>query len=437
MSSRKHARDTDSSQDGAAVALPREGAAVALPRDGAAVARENIDDALAVIFGEVGDRGASKTTAQATATGEAETAAEDEPAPRRATAAPSLGSATDAPSLDEPAPSLDETEDEAAFSPAVDEEPRRWPVWQLVVTACIVFIVTTGALTFFLRHTMAQQAAEQAAIKAEGDAYLNEAISLIQEADVVVIALDTASKNQVTEEALPQLEVLLDQCPSTQTTLDGAIDKAQLAQDTYTTDEDHQLAQHAIDAAEARKDMLNLSSRLTSYDIAAMQCAVEFSQAWDLLVAADGDMRSAVEIADDGGREAVSEAVGYNQAALDKLMQAEDALGRAGALFAEADFTSVIDYLTAKKASVELAIASDEAVLNDDIAEARRLNDEFVVKDTEVVELAQQIPTEPMSLIVSTYDTATGPLRTSYQEARDRAADADAFLRVYVGVDVQ
>ncbi|MDR1422593.1 MAG: hypothetical protein LBI64_07005, partial [Coriobacteriales bacterium] len=321
------------------------------------------------------------------------------------------------------------------FSP---EEPlEKKPAWPIVVAALIIFIVVTGGLTFFIRFTMSQNAAELAAIKAEGDRHLNEAITLIQEADTIVIAFDNTNENKVTEEALPQLEALLDQIPSAQETLDVAITKAELAQTTYVTAEDKQLAQYAIDAATARKDMLDLSSQLTSYDIAAMLCAVEFSTAWDLLIAADGDMRLAVEVVNENGNGAVGQAMEYNQAADDKLTQAQEAIARASELLPEADFSSIVNYLTAKRESVALAIASDEALLADDIAGANRLNDEFVSKDAQVVELATLIPEEPISLIVNAYDEATSEVRTAYHTARDLAADADAFLRAFVGTNVR
>jgi hypothetical protein len=371
-----------------------------------AVAGNDVDDALALIFG---------TSKPAAAVPKPETIPADE--------------------LEAPL-SNKKPDDRDEYSEFDEGVPQKQPLWPLVFTALIVFIVVTGSLTFYLRTAMAHQAAELAAIKADGDSRLNESISLIQEADAVVIAFDAASENQVTEESLPQLEALLDQIPTTAETLDNAIDKAELAQSIYTTDEDRQLAQYAIEAANARTDMLDLNSQLTTYDIAAMQCAIYFNQAWDLIFAADTDMRSAVEVVNEGGNGAVSEAVEFNRAAQDKIIQAEAAIAAASQLFPEVDFSTITNYLTAKKESVALAIASDEALLDDDVDYANSLNDEFVAKDGEAVELAGLIPEDPTSLIVSAYDTATRDLKAAYREARDRAADADAFLRAYVGVDV-
>jgi hypothetical protein len=376
-----------------------------------------VEDALAVIFGT------STPAAPAPA-----------PSPAPAPAPPSVPASAPSPVPAFIAGPIEGDLDE--YDEFDGEEQQRKPLWPLVVTALIVFIVATGSLTFYLRTAMAQQSAELAAIKAEGDGYLNESISLIQEADAVVIAFDTANENQVTEETLPQLEALLDQIPATTATLDSAIEKAEIAQGIYTTAEDYQLAQYAIDAAHARKDMLELSGQMTSYDIAAMQCAIYLNQAWDLIFAADTDMRSAVEVVDEGGNGAVSEAVEYNRAAQEKILAAQAALATASELFPEVDFSSLTDYLTAKKDSVALAIASDEAVLENDFDAANSINDDFVAKDGEAVALAGMIPEDPMSLIVSAYDASTETLKTSYREARDRATDADAFLRAYLGVDV-
>ena len=40
-----------------------------------------------------------------------------------------------------------------------------------------------------------------------------------------------------------------------------------------------------------------------------------------------------------------------------------------------------------------------------------------------------------MQLIVTVYEATTRELRASYHEVRTKAADADACIRVYVGID--
>jgi hypothetical protein len=314
--------------------------------------------------------------------------------------------------------------------------PRKRAIWPLFICAIVIFIVVTGGLTYFNRWLLASQAEEVVAIQQEGNGYLNESIALIQEADSVIIALDKASESQVTEEDIPRLEALLDQVESVQGSLDGAIEKATQAKGVFMEQERQELAQHAQDAASYRKQMLEMSSQLISYDIAAMRSALSVEYAWALIVEADANMRSAVEVVTvwDGS---IAESREYNQQALDRLVLADESLIRAVDHFPLADFSSLRNYLDVKKASAELALASDDALLAGEYYEASIKNEEFIAKDAEAVSLAANIPSDPLSLIVTAYDEATGKLRNDYKAMRSRAADIDVYLRAYLGVDVQ
>jgi hypothetical protein len=330
-----------------------------------------------------------------------------------------------------------EARDMPALLPQIIELPQSPPVWPLFITALVLFIVLTGGVTIYNKTTLASQSTARAAVQQQGDAYLEESIALIQEADSVVIALDKARETQVTEADVPRLEALIGQLESTQRSLDSAIEKAELAKATFTEPEDQELAQHARDAAGYRKQMLELSGQLVGYDIAAMESAVLLNEAWSLLVDADADMRSAVEAVEVGGVDAVSESRDYNQAAVEKLTQVQEKFDQAVVAFPGLNLTVLTNYLVVKQASAELALASDDALLNGDRAEANAKNDEFIAKDAEAVELAALMPSSPMSLLVAIYDETTQQLREDYTALRTQAADADAFLRDYLGVEEQ
>jgi hypothetical protein len=312
---------------------------------------------------------------------------------------------------------------------------RKRPVWPLIICALIIFIISTGGLTYLNRLTMAEQAEARAAIQREGSSYLDESIALIQEADSVVIALDKAIESQVREEDVPQLEALLEQVDDTQGSLDRAIEIAKSAQATFIEDESRGLARYAQEAAEHRKEMLELSSQLTSYDVAAMKSALSLEYAWSLIVDADANMRSAVEAVAGGGANAVEASRDYNQQALDKLDLADEMLAVTASTFPTANLRPINAYLEAKKKSVELALASDDAFLEGDYYTASVRNEEFIEQDAEVVRLAVEIPSDPLSVVVVAYEEAVGQLRDEYKTVRSQAADVDAHLRAYLGVD--
>jgi hypothetical protein len=329
-----------------------------------------------------------------------------------------------------------ETGGPEALGSLVVEPINRRAIWPLFICAIVVFIIVTGGLTYFNRWLMVGQADERAAIQQQGNDYLNESIALIQEADSVIVALDKASESRVTEEDIPRLEALLDQVGSVQDSLDNAIEKAVQAKETFLDEEYQQLAQRAQDAAGYRKQMLQMSSELTSYDIAAMKSALGLEYTWGLIVEADTDMRSAVEAVTVWGGTA-AESREYNQQAFDKLVLADEALVVAGEAFPTADFGTLRAYLNVKKESAELALASDDALLADDYYLASTKNEEFIAKDAEAVVLAANIPSDPLSLIFAAYEEAVNQLRVDYKAMRSQAADADVYLRAYLGVDIQ
>ena len=326
----------------------------------------------------------------------------------------------------------------AATIPPFNLPPaHKYHIWPLFITAVAVFLLLTGGLTYFNRTVQASQADTLASIKQQGDSYLDEAISFIQEADSVVVALDQATDSQIKEEDIPKLEALLDQYDSTQSSLDKAIDKANQAKDTYVDQDNKALAQHAIDAAELRKQMLNMSSQLTRYDIDALKSAITVDYAWNQIVDADTKMRNAADLVATNGASAVSDSRDYNQTALDQLNQAQGSLAKMPDLLPGVDVSCLNDYLNAKITSAQLALASDDAYLAGDLDTANAKNEEFNQNEQEVVDLAAKIPSDPMTLVVSVYNTTTQQLRSDYKDTRSQAADADAYLRAYLGVDVQ
>jgi hypothetical protein len=326
---------------------------------------------------------------------------------------------------------------DALSAPFHIETIRRRHIWPLFICAIVVFIVVAGGLTVFNRTFMARQAAERTAIQQLGEECLDESIALIQEADSVVIELDKASESQIAEEDVPRLEALLDQIDGTKDSLDAAIEKGGQAEETFFEEEDRELARHAQNAAEHRKQMLDMSSQLIKYDIAALRAALSLEYAWALIISADGNMRFAVEVVSGTGADAVAQSRDYNQEALDKFELAQEALATIDTGFPDADLTIFKEYLNAKMTSVQLALESDEAFLAGDYETASIKNEEFVIKDAEAVEHAASIPSDLLDPIVSVYEELTKQLRDNYKAVRSQAADADAFLRAYLGVDTQ
>jgi hypothetical protein len=309
---------------------------------------------------------------------------------------------------------------------------RRWPITIAVILAIIVI---AGLVTYYVLYN---QALEREANRSAAYELLDEAIALIQESDPEVISIDAAiKKSEVVAEDLPQRQVLIDRVPATLVTLDSAVDKATLAVGLLSSSDDKALAQHVMDAANNRQTMLNSGELLTKADIEAMNCAMLFGQAYDLIVTADSDMRANASLSGNGNYNDALEAVEANKAVLEKLAQAADLMIQAQDAFKEVDLSVINIYLELKATSVQIAIESDQALVDADIETALAKDQAFKDKDSEAVAAAANIPPEPLQLITSSYDKLTAEARQTYDSARANAADADVFIREYVGVETK
>ncbi|MDR2671809.1 MAG: hypothetical protein LBC35_00610 [Coriobacteriales bacterium] len=308
---------------------------------------------------------------------------------------------------------------------------RRWPI---TIAIILVIILVSGVIIY---GVLASQAAQRESNRSQGYVLLDEAIALIQQSDPEVIALDSAVRSEVTESDLPQRKVILEKVPATLDTLASASDKATSALGLFMSAEDKELAQHVIDAAVNRVAMLQSGQILLDTDIKAMNSTLAFVLAWDLMVKADSDMRVAAELSKAGGYYDVMAAVDANTGVLELLTQANDLMLQAIDAFPEVDFEVINTYLALKMDSVRLAIESDQALLDADLETAYAKNVEFSQKDAAVVAAASRIPAESLSLITTAYDKVTAESKQLYDSARGNAADADVFVREYVGVETQ
>ncbi|MDR1357796.1 MAG: hypothetical protein LBJ48_00340 [Coriobacteriales bacterium] len=308
---------------------------------------------------------------------------------------------------------------------------RRWPV---TIAILLVLIVGSGAITYVV---LSSQALAREANRTAGYELLDEAIALIQESDQVVVSLDAATTTEVTENNLSEREVLLERVPTTQETLSLAEEKARSSVELMTSTDDKEFAQHVIDAAVNRQVLLTSGESIISKDIEAMNSALIFGQAWEVIVNADTELRATTQLSKTGSYNELQEAIERNSAVLARLQQALELLTQAQEAFDEVDYRVVTEYVTLKTESVRLAIEADQALFDGDIALVNTKNTEFSLKDAAVVNAASKIPSDPLTLITTAYEAATAENYALYDSARANAAEADGYIREYVGVETQ
>lgn len=308
---------------------------------------------------------------------------------------------------------------------------RRWPI---TIGILLVLIVAAGGITYYV---LAAQAHEREANRSTAYALLDESIALIQESDTVVVSFDTAATTEVSEVNLSEREVLLERVPTTLETLATAEEKATDALNLLSSSEDREFAQHVIDAAVNRKDMLVSGEHIITKDIEAMNSVLIFGQAWELIVSADSELRATTELSRTGNYHQLREAIERNTILLSNLEQTLALLAQAEEAFPEANFITISNYIVLKKESVQIAIEADQALLDGNAGQVSAKNAEFGLKDAAVVEAAGKIPPEPLTLIIDVYEESTAEARALYDSARANAASADGYIREYVGVETQ
>ena len=320
---------------------------------------------------------------------------------------------------------------EAAATVAKLRRRRRWPP---IIGIIITLTIVSGAVTYYILSAQVQEREER---RTAGYELLDEAIALIQESDQTVISIDTATVTEVTKVNLSERQVLLERVPTALETLASAEEKAREAVETFMSEEDKEFAQQVVDAVSNRTDMLESGEVIITKDIEAMNATLLFGQAWELIVNADTELRSVTELSKTGAYNQLIEAIQRNKAIITSLQSASQLLVQAQEMFDEADFSLITQYITLKEESVQLAIEADQAILDGDIETVNIKNTEFGLKDTAVVKAANMIPSEPITLITSAYETATAEAQALYRSARANAAEADETIREYVGVEMQ
>jgi len=306
---------------------------------------------------------------------------------------------------------------------------RRWPI---IIAIIIVLIIAAGGITYYVIH---QNAAKQEDERRESYRMLDQSIALIQESDVIVVRVDEAVHKRVTIDDVPQLQALLEQIPSAQNSLDAAVTTATKAKDRLSDQDSLAFAQHVLDAATYRQTLLKEGAALIEKDIAAVTSLVLLHEALNYLIEADTAMRNAAGLSNTISE--IQQAVELNVFAREKLDQAQNKLTEAQFAFPQAGFGIVFTYINLKRESADLAIAADEALINGDIEAALALNEAFAVKDQEAVQIAAQIPGDPVNLISLAYNQITGEIRERYLHARTQAAESDVFIRDYLGINAQ
>jgi len=270
---------------------------------------------------------------------------------------------------------------------------------------------------------------------AQTEERFHQAVAMMQETDEVVVGIDTAVNSQVTADGLTRLQDLLDRVPQTEDELQqviGILDEIEPAMKRHNNGD---IVAQLRTSAEARLAMLEAGSELVGYDIEAMRSSESFAEGWMLITTADKLSREAGAFATYATSNNVSQALNLNNQALADLTDAKARITEASQAFPDADFSTLQSYIDSKMKALGYASAADQAFLDGDTATVDAQTALYTAEDANAVAFAQKLPTDPSQIILGAYDKVTAAPRKSYVEARQQAADAEAAVRNYLGIN--
>ncbi len=189
----------------------------------------------------------------------------------------------------------------------------------------------------------------------------------------------------------------------------------------------------ALDVVTARRQMLTSGVDVVDTLAEALAAKEEASNAWQLILAADGLAREAAELASKASLDDMRSSTEKSEQAIEAFSKAKTAFENAAKEFPEADFIRYSTYIDKRLEAQGYAIASNEALINRDAQTAMEQNEAYNTAEQQAGELAGKLPDDPIEIISDAFESKTAQSREMYDNARSQAQSADAFMRDYLG----
>ena len=252
---------------------------------------------------------------------------------------------------------------------------------------------------------------------------LDKAFTEISRADELVIEMDEIVTQEVTEASRDEMA-----------SVGQGMEDAELHLKAATAFAEEVTADMASqESADARRAMMQHAEVLMKADIEALEAVSVAEEAWNVVEEANGLMQEAAALVSDTTVENTRESQAKSEQATELLEGASAKLDEASGLYPEADFSVLREYIAKRIEQNGFAVQSDQAIYVQDKATAESFNEEYNRADTEAVDLASRLPEKPAQPILDAFQENVEEERALYFEARQRAAESDAFIREYLG----
>lgn len=257
---------------------------------------------------------------------------------------------------------------------------------------------------------------------------VDDATTLIENADVVVLEVDEIVRAEITPEIGEQASEIQTRVPDAI----ASLNEASALIDSVMPDlreGDIPRAEALQEAARARSAMLAAVDPILAGNAKAAAALTPALDGWAAVLDGEKLLDDAVVEYNKLTDAAVKKSRDITVQAERKLQSAEDLFSLAATSFPEANFAPYQNYINGKQQLVTFSKQADDAFLKGDKAKANGLSDQYNAKDKKLIEQGKALPETPAEVVADAYQAVAGAATDTYFEARDRATIADKALK--------
>ena len=200
-------------------------------------------------------------------------------------------------------------------------------------------------------------------------------------------------------------------------------------------DQDAMALDQLAEGAKGRKNMVGLAMEAFSQADKASDIRTTASAAWDMVVKADAAAREAVTSANFATTAAVlDETTAQLRQSVDELGAAMAQLQGLESGVDGLDFSNQTEYLQKRIATLEYAVATNEALAAGDRRTAAEQNELYEAGDRDSADLAKVLPQDIGTVVDDAYKDGILSIQARYDKERERVSVADSRVRRYLGV---
>ncbi len=302
--------------------------------------------------------------------------------------------------------------------PDVTPKRKSRKAWMVIALVLVAILVGVGGAYGY----------QQAQTRRTARDKVEQATTLVENADTVVLDVDEVVRAEITSEVGDQALELQDRVPDALENLQkasGLIDDA-LAD---LPQEDIARARALQISADTRAEMLAAVDPILEANIKAAASLQPSLDGWEAVLAGEQLADQAVAEYNKLTNDAVKKSQTLTADAEKKYGEAEQLFSEAATGFPEADFGVYFTYVDGKQALLVISKQADEAFLKGDKVKANELGDQYNTKDKELVEQAKKLPDTPTEVVANAYEELAGKSTDAYFDARDKATEADKVLK--------